>query len=353
MQRSLKLARLGIGTTAPNPMVGAVLVHEGRILAEGWHKTPGGGHAEVECLRAYGSAVVPDGAVMFVTLEPCGHHGRTPPCADLLIERGVKHVVVAHLDPFPEVAGSGVARLREAGIRVDVGLCEQEARWTNRRFLSSLSQARPYVVLKWAASADGFLDRHPRNDRGVQRIGCPATDLLVHEWRSEEQAIMVGSTTVLHDDPRLNVRHVAGRHPLRVVLDRGQHVPVASHVFQDGGTTLLFTAVRRGDIAVEQHIIGTDEAPLAAVLEALHQRGIRSVMVEGGARLLGHFISSGLWDEARIIHGSVRFGRGTPAPRFTAPVVRSFTVGVDRVDLSINPASPAHKAGPPHSAWPW
>lgn len=352
MQRALQLARLGAGTTAPNPLVGAVLVQDGRILAEGWHKAPGGPHAEVECLRSFGDGPVPPDAVMYVTLEPCAHHGRTPPCAELLIARGVKHVVVAHTDPFPEVSGRGIQRLRDAGIEVVTDVCADEARWTNRRFLTSVQHGRPYIILKWARSADGFLDRHPRHERRVQRISAPITDQLVHQWRAEEQALLVGGRTVLHDDPALTVRHVAGRSPLRLVLDRTGRTPAGSRVFDGAVPTVLFTARTRTDITVEQVIVPPDGDPLGPMLNALHQRGVRSILVEGGAELLGHFLAQGLWDEARVINGVPVMGNGTPAPVIGPAPVRCFTSGPDHVHYHINPASPA-SGTIPLPAWPW
>lgn len=353
MRRALHLARLGAGGVAPNPLVGAVLVQGERVLAEGWHKQAGGGHAEVECLRAWGNAPVPDDAVMYVTLEPCSHQGRTPPCADLLIQRGVKQVVVAHEDPFPEVAGRGIERLRAAGIRVEVGDAAVEARWTNRRFLTSVQHGRPYVILKWARSADGFLDRHPRGVRGVQRISHADTDVQVHRWRSEEQAIMVGGRTVANDDPALTVRHVDGGSPLRVVLDRSALTPASSKVYDGTVPTLLFTAAQRPDLNVEQVLLDREGDPLDALLAALHQRQVRSVLVEGGATLLHHFLQRGPWDEARVIQGTPFFLAGTAAPTMAVAPLRSFPSGTDTVHLYVNTASPAHGGDQPPSAWPW
>lgn len=336
MHRCLQLARLGATTAAPNPLVGAVLVRCGQVLAEGWHKVTGGPHAEVECLRAFGDGAIPADAIMYVNLEPCAHHGRTPPCADLLIARGVKHVVVGQRDPFPQVAGKGIQRLRNAGIQVTEDVLPDACRWTQRRFLVSVEQGRPYIVLKWARSADGFLDRSPRTARGVQRISSPRTDVLVHRWRTEEQAILVGSRTVVNDDPALTVRHVEGRQPLRIVLDRKGITPAASRLYTDGLSTLLFTGKARPELAAEQVVSGPAEDVLDAMLNQLHQRSIRSVLVEGGAELLGHFLRRGLWDEARVITGEARFHAGTPAPELTGASVRVVQNGADTITLHTN-----------------
>lgn len=346
MRRCLYLARLGSATAAPNPLVGAVLVQGGQVLAEGWHKQAGGAHAEVECLRAFGDGPLPADAVLYVNLEPCAHHGRTPPCADLLIQRGVKQVVIGQEDPFPQVAGNGIRKLKEAGIAVTLDVLHDECRWTQRRFLCAVEQERPYVVLKWARSADGFLDRRPRGARGVQRISSPATDVLVHRWRTEEQAILVGSRTIVNDNPALTVRHVLGRQPVRIVLDRAAISPADSLVFTDGRPTLLFTEQARSDVPVEHVLITADEEPITQVLRTLQQRMIRSVLVEGGAELLGHFIRLGLWDEARVITGDVLFGQGTAAPTLPCGPAHSLRSGKDHLELFV-------KHDQAFSAWDW
>ena len=346
MHRCLQLARNGAGQVAPNPLVGAVLVQGEHVLAEGWHRAYGGAHAEVECLRNFGDGPVPADAIMYVTLEPCAHTGKTPPCADLLIARGVHNVVVGITDPDPRVAGQGLARLREAGIHVTIDALKAECRWLNRRFLVSVEQERPYIILKWARSMDGFLDQHPRTDRGVQRISCFTTDVLAHRWRSEEQAIMVGARTVVNDDPRLDVRHVAGRSPLRVVLDRKGTTPADSHVFDGTAPTLLFTGSLRPELTVDQHRIAPDAGPLPEVLAELHRRNIRSVLVEGGGELLRHFMDAGLWDEVREIVGEVIFGEGTQAPAMPVLPQCGFASGTDRIHFAAR-----HQA--PDPGWPW
>ncbi len=324
------------GSAAPNPMVGAVLVHSERILAEGWHRMVGGPHAEVECLRAFGEGLVPKGAVLYVNLEPCPHHGRTPPCADLLIARGVRRVIIGCEDPNPLVKGQGTARMREAGMHVTVGVCLAESRWLNRRFITSFEQQRPYIVLKWAASSDGFLDDHGR----TARISSPATDVLVHRWRSEEQAILVGSRTVVNDDPQLTLRHVVGRQPLRVVIDRTNIVPATARVFDGTAPSLLITSTERTDIACDQLVITSSDDPIERVLGELQSRNIRSVLVEGGAELLNQFIDRGLWDEARVIHGAAVLGSGTVAPRMSSSPAAVRTLGEDTITLHVRVAHP-------------
>ncbi len=344
MERCLQLARNGERSAAPNPMVGALLVQGDRVLAEGWHERAGAPHAEVVCLQRWPSPV-PEDATLYVNLEPCSHHGRTPPCADLLIERGVRKVVIAHADPYHEVSGTGIARLRMAGVQVTVGVETDQARWLNRRFLTSIERGRPYVVLKWARSADGFLDGHARKQRASLRISSAASDVLVHGWRATEQAIMVGSRTVVQDDPRLDVRHTVGRNPLRVVLDRDNSIPAASHVFAAGTPTWLATRTARSDVHVERTLL-VEHEPIRTVLEELHRSSIRSILVEGGAELIGHFLRMDLWDEARVITGAMQLGSGTPAPELHRSPKRSFASGVDNIDLYTNNTDPP-------SRWSW
>lgn len=346
MRRCLQLALNGAGHAAPNPMVGAVLVQGDRILAEGWHHAHGGAHAEVECLKAFGDGPVPHDAVMYVSLEPCSHTGLTPPCADLLVARKVPAVVIGNADPNPKVAGRGITRLREAGIEVTTGVLEDECRWVNRRFITSMELGRPYIVLKWARSSDGFLDQRPRSGRSVQRISCFTTDVLVHRWRSEEQAILAGSRTVLNDDPRLDVRHVTGRAPLRVILDRQGITPAQSQVYDGSSPTLLFTAKQRADLTVEQVLPDPAADPLPTMLQILHERQIRSVLVEGGAELLSYFLRAGLWDEAREIVGRPVLGNGTRAPHLSSAPARSMVSGDDIIHFHLRTGSGA-------AAWPW
>jgi len=345
MSRCLQLARLGASSAAPNPMVGAVLVQGDRILAEGWHHRLGSAHAERDCLARFGDSPVPDDAVLYVNLEPCAHHGRTPPCADLIIERGVKRVVVAHGDPFPAVNGRGIERLRLAGIEVIDGVLADEARWMNRRFLASVTKQRPYIVLKWAQSTDGFMDDHGRS----ARISSAETDVLVHRWRSEEQAILVGSRTALSDDPRLDVRHVQGRSPLRVLLDRKGITPKGAKLFDGSLPTLLFTSANRPVVGAEQMVVESGSDPIEAILTELIRRSIRSLLIEGGAELLMHFLRTGNWNEARVITSASALNGGTKAPRVPAPACRIASSSTDSIAYHIN----ASHQTEPLAAWLW
>ncbi len=303
MRRALELAALGGAAVRPNPQVGCVIADAaGAVLAEGWHQRYGGPHAEVNAIRALLArpAAPPDlrGLRVFVTLEPCAHHGQTPPCADLLVHHGATDVVVATLDPNPLVGGRGAEKLRAAGCAVTVGLLEAEARWLNRRFFIAQQARRPWVVLKWAQSADGFLASAVP---GPTAITGEATRRLVHRWRTEEAAILVGATTARLDNPRLDVRHWPGPAPVRVVLTGSQPLPPDRRVLTDGGAlTLTYDGAT---------------TPLPAVLADLHARGLHSVLVEGGAAVLRAFLAADLWDELRVLtNPALRLGAGVAAP---------------------------------------
>ena len=308
MRRALAVAALGGPATRPNPQVGCVIAApSGTILAEGWHQRYGGPHAEVNAVNAL--LARPDappslaGLRVFVTLEPCAHHGKTPPCAELLIRHGATEVVVATPDPNPLVGGQGIARLRAAGCAVAVGLLADEARWLNRRFLCAQLYARPWVVLKWAQSADGFL---ADASGAATPITTEATRRLVHRWRTEEAAILVGAGTVRADNPRLDARHWPGPAPQRVVLSGAQPLPTAARIYAhgDGAPPLLYDSAT---------------TLLSHCLADLHARGLQSVLVEGGAAVLNGFLQADSWDEIRVLtNQSLRLGAGVAAPRLPA-----------------------------------
>ncbi len=340
MLRCLQLAALGAVAVAPNPMVGAVLVHEGRIIGEGYHRQYGGPHAEVNCLASVQEAdrpLIPN-STMYVSLEPCAHFGKTPPCADRLIHEKVKRVVVGCRDPFPEVDGRGLEKLRAAGVEVTAPVCEAEAIALNRRFFTYHIKKRPYIILKWAQSADGFLGR--QGERTA--ISHPITNRLVHRWRNEEAAIMVGKNTALIDDPRLNVRGWPGRQPLRIVTDSHLALPPTLHLFDGSQPTLVFNHLSSNQEGAVEWVRLEEGMPLLPqMMQALYQRGIQSVLVEGGAMLLHSFIEAGLWDEARVIINTHLFlSGGVPAPVFPpAPITERYPNGADLVSIFSNRAS--------------
>lgn len=314
MRRALELARLGSGYTCPNPMVGCVVVHEGRIIGEGWHQAYGGPHAEVNAIaRVQDKRLLPKSRV-YVTLEPCSHFGKTPPCADLLISSGVRDVVICNTDPNPKVAGQGIRKLSEAGAKVRVGILEDEGLALNKRFFTSHTLHRPYILLKWAESADGFISG-PDNEQ-VQ-ISGPLSRRLVHKYRAEEQAIMVGSHTAACDNPRLDTRFWPGNHPLRVVIDRQLQLPESLHLFDKSQPTVVYTYKKQEQTHQNLHYaqLREGESLLAQIMQDLHRRHVLSLLVEGGAYLIKSLLKENLWDEAICFKSqSCMLHNGTPAP---------------------------------------
>lgn len=304
MARALQLARNGRLDASPNPMVGAVIADpSGRIIGEGWHRRVGEAHAEVNAVNSVAEADRPllSESTMYVTLEPCSHWGRTPPCARFIIESGIPRVVVAMTDPFPEVSGRGIAMLREAGVEVATGVMEDEARELNRRFIHAHTCGRPRVTLKWARSADGFIDGRRPEGAAPHRFSTPLSSVEVHRLRACHDAILIGSGTAIADNPRLDTRLVNGlRAPRRVVIDRRGRVPAEARIFEPP-YCLYYTGTRRADLpeGVEQVVIDPRAGP-EAILADLRDRGITSVLVEGGRELHQAFLDSGLADAVRI-----------------------------------------------------
>jgi diaminohydroxyphosphoribosylaminopyrimidine deaminase/5-amino-6-(5-phosphoribosylamino)uracil reductase len=329
MQRALDLAERGKGTVRPNPLVGCVLVHEGNIIGEGYHEQYGGPHAEVNAIASVTDPKLLTDATAYVSLEPCSHWGKTPPCANLLVEKGIKSVVVATLDPNPLVAGKGVKLLEQAGISVQVGLLEQEARWQNRRFFCQQEKHRPYVILKWAETQDGFIARENFDSKWIS--GTQSRQ-LVHQWRAEEQAILVGKNTALHDNPRLNVRDWTGSDPIRVVLDSKLELPADLHLFDQQIPTLCYTT-RKSEKLTNLEWVKLPQISLEALLADLHARQIQSVLIEGGSQTIHQFLAAGLWDEARVFTAPIEFERGIAAPQLTQTPAESHAIGEDQLDL--------------------
>ena len=329
MARCIQLARGGIGHTSPNPMVGAVVVHEGRIIGEGYHRRCGEAHAEVNAIasvREQDRPLLKDSTI-YVSLEPCSHYGKTPPCAELILKTGIPRVVVGCLDPFPEVSGRGVRMLREAGVEVITGVMEAECKALNRAFMQMQTAHRPYVILKWAQSADGFLDR-VRTSAEVPPVVLSSAETLrrVHQLRTEVRAIMVGTRTALLDNPSLTVRHWEGPSPLRIALDRSLKIPATSHLLDGTVPTLILTEKAAEDRANVAYVRVDFDRPLAAqVMAILAERKMDSLLVEGGTRLLQTFIAEGLWDEARVETAPLRLGKGVPAPRLEQAVLHGTT----------------------------
>lgn len=299
MNRCIQLAETAAGDVAPNPMVGAVLVFENQIIGEGYHKKFGEAHAEVNCINS----VLPENklliekSTMYVSLEPCAHHGKTPPCSDLIIKNKIKKVVIGCKDIYKEVAGKGIEKLRNAGTEVVTGVLENECRNLNKRFFTFHQQNRPFIILKWAQSANGKMG----SERGRILISNDYTNRIVHKWRSEEAAILVGTNTALKDDPSLTTRLWNGKNPVRIVIDKELKLPAHLKVFNEDADTLIFNIFKNSMDRNLKYIKVRNENLLEEIAHCLYQKNIQSVLVEGGSKTLQSFIDTGLWDEARII----------------------------------------------------
>lgn len=316
MARCIALARGGEGNTAPNPMVGAVIVYKGLIIGEGYHRKCGEAHAEVNAIASVQDESLLGEATMYVSLEPCSHYGKTPPCSELIIRKGIPRVVVGCLDPFPEVSGRGIKMLRNAGVEVVTGVMEKESHLLNSVFMTFQALKRPYVYLKWAQSADGFMDA-VRADASVLPVVLSSAEMLrrVHHLRADVAAIMVGTRTALLDNPSLTVRHWAGKSPVRVVLDRNLRIPSSYNLFDGKVRTLIFTScIAKSRKNVEYVTIDFSHDILQQVLHHLYLCKLNSLMVEGGNALLDSFLQEGLWDKMLIETAPIILGAGVKAP---------------------------------------
>lgn len=321
MERCLQLAKNGLGSTYPNPMVGSVIVHENRIIGEGWHQKAGGPHAEVFAINGVADKDLLPEATIYVSLEPCSHYGKTPPCADLIIASKIKKVVIGTTDPFVEVAGRGVKKLLEAGCEVIVGVLEEKCRDLNKRFFTFHQKKRPYIIFKWAETADGFIApaKEIRTEKKPVWITGKRSRQLVHKWRTEEMAILVGTNTALEDNPSLTARDWHGNNPVRVVLDKIGKISAEAKVFDGAAQTLVLTE-KSQKIANSTEAVAIDfEKPIAQeICRVLFEHNLQSVIVEGGAKLLQTFINENLWDEARVFRGTPCFLEGVKAPNLKA-----------------------------------
>jgi diaminohydroxyphosphoribosylaminopyrimidine deaminase/5-amino-6-(5-phosphoribosylamino)uracil reductase len=333
MRRALELAERGLGKASPNPMVGCVIVHDDKIIGEGWHKYFGEAHAEVNAVNSVENQDLLSSSTLYLTLEPCSYHGKTPACTDLLIKHKVKKVIIAAIDPNPKVSGTGIKLLKAAGIEVTTGLLESDSITLNKRFQVNITQQRTYVILKWAQTADGFL---ARENHDAKWISNEYSRQLVHKWRSEEDAIMVGKNTVKYDNPSLTVRDWSGANPVRVVLDRNLSLPEDYCVKDGQEETIIYNLIESRE-EDKIHFIKLDEDDfLPAVFQDLYQRGMGSVLVEGGAKVLNTIINLGLWDEARIFYSEIRFGAGIAAPAMPVFSNKEHDVMGDRLKIFIN-----------------
>ena len=328
MRRAIGLAELGRGKVSPNPMVGCVIVHQGKIIGEGYHQVYGGPHAEPNAIHAVQNPELLSESTVYVTLEPCAHWGKTPPCADLLVEKRVKKVVIGTVDSNPLTGGKGIQRLKNAGIEVVLGILESEVRDQNKRFFTFIEKKRPYVILKWAQTQDGFVARENFDSKWISN---QYSRQIVHKWRSEEDAILVGTATAKYDNPRLNVRDWEGRNPVRIVLDRNLSLDPSLHLFDRNQQTICYNEVK-SETSENFDLIKLDLGfGIEQVLGDLYQRKIQSLIVEGGAQVLKSFIEKELWDEARVFTGQVHFETGISAPLIKGKLDEELDIMGDRL----------------------
>jgi diaminohydroxyphosphoribosylaminopyrimidine deaminase/5-amino-6-(5-phosphoribosylamino)uracil reductase len=324
MHRCLELAELGAGSVAPNPMVGSVIVHNGKIIGEGFHRQHGGPHAEVNAINAVPDSNTLKTSTLYVNLEPCAHHGLTPPCSDLIIKKQIPKVVIGTIDPFSEVAGKGIEKLKKAGIEVEVGILEEECRELNKRFFCFHEKKRPYVILKWAQTLDGFIDmdRSPENYGEPTWITGELALRLVHKIRSQEDAIIVGTNTAEKDNPSLTVRHWPGRNPLRVVIDRNLRLPLSHNLFNSEHKTLVFNSIKTEENSAVSYVkIDFNSNIVNQILMVMHNLKIQSLIVEGGRQLIESFFQTNQWDESHVFIGNTIFHRGVSAPEIRGKLI--------------------------------
>jgi diaminohydroxyphosphoribosylaminopyrimidine deaminase/5-amino-6-(5-phosphoribosylamino)uracil reductase len=333
MQRCIELAAQGMGFVSPNPMVGAVIVHNERIIGEGYHQKYGEAHAEVNAVNTVlhtfdKSAELLSQSTIYVSLEPCAHYGKTPPCADLIIKHKIPNVVIGCRDPFDQVNGKGIEKLMEAGINITVGILEKECLDLNKRFFTRIKKHRPYIILKWAQTGDGYF---APADGSQFWITGDESRKLVHQWRSEEDSILVGKNTALIDNPQLNVRNRPGKSPKRIVIDRKLELPGNLHLFDQSVETFVFNEVKTEFDGNTKYISLEDFNYYVPqyILYQLYLQDIQSVIIEGGANTLSKFIADALWDEARVFTGPFTLKNGIQAPELHGDTISVDLVGDD------------------------
>ena len=331
--RCIELAKNGFGTTYPNPMVGSVIVYNGEIIGEGWHQKAGEPHAEVNAIRSVKDPSLLDKATIYVSLEPCSHFGKTPPCCDLIIKNKIPNVVIGTVDSNIKVAGNGIKRLQESGANVLVGVLEKECYELNQRFFTFHEKKRPYIILKWAETQDGFIAPLQKEEQKPVWITNLNSRQLVHKWRTEEQAILVGTQTVIDDNPQLNTRDWEGNNPVRVVIDQNHRIPKTAHVFDDQIKTIVFSNKKSTPSLKNTilEVIDFQQNIAQQIVDKLFQNQIQSVIIEGGAQTLQTFIDANLWDEARVFIGNCTFDKGVKAPILNTSPFKKEKIGTDEL----------------------
>lgn len=326
IKRCLEIAKNGLGTTRPNPMVGAVIVYKNKIIGEGYTSEYGGNHAEVNAINAVANKSLLKEATLYVTLEPCSHYGKTPPCSDLIIKHQIPNVVIGCIDDNKKVAGKGIEKLKNAGCNVAVGVLEVDCKTHHKRFFTFHNKKRPYVILKWAETADGFIAPKTKNELKPVWITNAFSRQLVHKWRAEEQAILVGTNTVIQDNPSLTVRDWIGQNPMRVVIDSDNKLSKKYAVFNNDAETIV----------INKNTIDFSKKIAQQICDVLYKKEVNSVIIEGGAKTLQTFIDDNIWDEARVFTGNTQFKTGVEAPIFNGNLISEEKIMTDSLKIYVN-----------------
>ncbi|MEX0980892.1 MAG: bifunctional diaminohydroxyphosphoribosylaminopyrimidine deaminase/5-amino-6-(5-phosphoribosylamino)uracil reductase RibD [Bacteroidales bacterium] len=316
MRRCFELASHGLGNTRTNPLVGSVIVHNNKIIGEGYHHEYGGPHAEVNAIRNVKDKSLLANSTIYINLEPCSHFGKTPPCSTLILKYNIPRAVISNSDPFPSVSGRGIEALKNGGTEVKYGMLEDEGAHLNRRFLTYHRRKRPYIILKWAETSDGFIDieRQEGDPVGTNWITDEIARTLVHKWRSEEAGLMAGTNTIIADNPKLNVRRWKGNSPLRITFDRNGRIPESANILDNSQDTLVFTCQQEKYSGKTNSVLIDHDYRMEDILDELYDQKVISILVEGGQLIHQLFIKSGLWDEARVFKGRMVFSHGVKAP---------------------------------------
>jgi len=322
IKRCIELAKNGLGTTYPNPLVGCVIIFENTIIGEGWHKKSGASHAEVIAIESVKNKELLSSSTLYVSLEPCSHFGKTPPCADLILKYKIPNVVIGTVDPNSKVAGKGIQKLKDSGVNVTFGILEKEGNELNKRFFTFHRKNRPYIILKWAESADGFISPKNKTEQKPVWISNEYSRQLVHKWRSEEQAILVGTQTIIDDNPSLTVRDWVGKNPIRVVIDKENAIDLSSNVFDNKAKTIVFSnkEVTSNSDKIQTIKIDFDTNSTQEIVEKIYNNNIQSIIIEGGRKTLQSFIDANFWDEARVFIGEINLKEGTKAPKLNRKI---------------------------------